>query len=630
MRSFQQSLFLPESPWVCPTGLPEYLLHNNDPIAIDTETCDPLLRDRGPSWRYEQGHICGLCLATQNDQWYFPVGHLGGGNLDKGTVFSFFAELLRNKERTVYMAHANYDVGWLRFHDLLEEPKPGSWPFIHDVILTDALLCEEHPMGHGLDALAHRYLNKRKDEGLLRIAARELQLNPKKDLWKFPSKYVGPYGEWDARITFDIGQLQPERIAKDMLDEVWKLEMDLIPLIHQMTYQGIPIDEHECNKLNDRFLSQELELKKSFKFDPWSTKQVGQKLSDSGFTLPKTSKGNISADKAVLKSLSEFDSDNNPLNLPAQIMTYRKINRLRKTFVEDALKWSHNGRIRPEFIQMAHDEGGTRSGRMASKNPNFQQVPKRGIGKAIRSIYWSGDKGLNWGKLDYSSQEPRWQVHYGLLCNLRGAKDVRASFMDGVKLYTWMEENIPGISYDDAKMLVLARSYGMGIKTLSDTLQISKGEARTLMDNFDEGVPYISQLADMTRQSADSKGFICTYLGRRRRFLYWENVDKPDVLPVFGKKAAQERWPEGRLRRAYTNKAFNSLIQGSSADQTKKAMLDIWKDTGKVPLCAVHDELDYTFSEAEDPKGLCRMMEETFPDLLCPFKVDCDLGKTWQ
>lgn len=622
--SLQLNFFMPKSDWVPPSGFPEYLLHTSDPIAVDTETYDPLLKEKGASWRYKQGRIVGLCLADSQNQWYFPVGHLGGGNLPKKAVFDFFRDLLKNTERTIYMANAAYDCGWL-YHEKILHSDINFWPGVVDVIQNEALIFEEHPRGYSLDEISHRRIKRRKDETLLRKVCKDMRLDPKADLWKLPSQYVGPYGEGDARNTYDVAIAQQKPLKEEGLVAVAKLENDLIPIFHQMTFRGIPIDLKRADQFNQSLLVEEKQLRAKIPVDPWSSDQVSKYLIQEGFTLPKTEKGNYSAAKGVLEGLSK---KNNPA---ATILRFRNLSRLRETYVEKAASWAIDGRVHSEFLQLASDEGGTRTGRVSSRNPNFQQIPKRSeIGKMIRQLYHSGDKSTDWGKFDYSSQEPRWQVHYGIVCRLEGAKEVRDSFIAGKKLYTFMEENIPGVSYDDAKMLVLGRSYGMGIKTLAETMNISETEAEDLLAKFDAGVPYIGELAKMASASAQQRGFIQTTYGRRRHFQHWAPARDRKEIPLFPYGAAKSKWPEKKLERAFTQKAFNALIQGSSADQNKIAMLNIFKETGMIPFCPVHDELDYPVTSQKEIEKVIWHMENAIPGLECPFKVDCDLGKTWQ
>ena len=627
MHSLQYSLFLPKSNWIAPMGFPEGLLSSTEPVAIDTETFDPLLTTKGPSWRYREGHVVGICLATKDSQWYYPIRHFAGGNLPEKQVIKFFQDLLNDPNRVVYMANASYDVGWLWYTGILGNDIK-YWPKIQDIILNEALLCEEHPMGYSLDAISHRRLGRHKDETLLREASREFGIDPKKDLWKLPANMVGPYGEGDARNTFDCAIEQAIHIEKEDLSRVHKLESSLISVFHAMTRNGIFMDTDKAAILNQKLKNREHLLQTELQIDVWSTDDCVKALELQNFVIHKTEKGNPSITKSFLNSIAVF-KDEKPRNLPAGILELRKINRLRSVYIESAMEWTQHGYLYPEFLQMATDEGGARSGRVASKNPNFQQIPSRDeIGKEIRSLYCIEDDNSLWGKFDYNSQEPRWQVHYGIQCGYDGAEEAKKSFLAGKKLYSFMEENVPGLSYSDAKMLVLAKSYGMGVQSLADNVNMSRDQAQELINSFDKLVPYIGMLAARTKAVAEKKGFLKTILGRKRRFIFWEKERNGPT--VFGYANAKKRWPNANIQRAFTHKAFNALIQGTSADQTKMAMLNIWQQTGKIPLSQVHDELNYEVSSENEAMAIQCLMETAIPNTLCPFKVDYDLGKSWK
>ena len=197
--------------------------------------------------------------------------------------------------------------------------------------------------------------------------------------------------------------------------------------------------------------------------DIWSPQQLGKYCESLGLVVPRTDKGNYSVAKDFLLHCEHPQVK--------KIQEARSINRLRKVFIEDIiLNQNHNGRIHADFRQTASDEGGTRSGRLSSSNPNMQQVPKRSdIGKAIRQLYIA-EQGSLWCKADYSSQEPRLQVHYALLGQfgkpLPGAEQARLAFEQGEKLYTFFEKTT-GLPYDTCKMLCLGISYGMGMSKMA-------------------------------------------------------------------------------------------------------------------------------------------------------------------
>ena len=228
-------------------------------------------------------------------------------------------------------------------------------------------------------------------------------------MWKLPARYVGKYAEADARLTYDIYQYQIPILKEEDLWKVWELETELIPVLLHMTKKGVPVNLDAAEALNKELKQREANLRKQFStLDIWSPPQLAKHCESLGLMVPRTEKGNPSVSKEFLQTCEH----------PEVKLIYeaRIVNRLRKVFIQDIiLHQNYKGRIHGDFKQTASDSGGTRSGRLSSANPNMQQVPKRSdIGKAIRQLYIA-EPGSLWCKADYSSQEPRLQVHYALL-----------------------------------------------------------------------------------------------------------------------------------------------------------------------------------------------------------------------
>jgi DNA polymerase-1 len=346
--------------------------------------------------------------------------------------------------------------------------------------------------------------------------------------------------------------------------------------------------------------------------------------------VPTTAKGNASVNKEW------FANHDHPL--ANKIEDIRSINRLRQTYLEDMILKPNRSIILPEFIQIAREEGGTRTGRLSCRNPNLQQVPVRNKAinaQLLRTLFVAPD-GYQWAKADYSSQEPRLQIHYALLADLPGAKEAAAVFASGQKLYHYIEKHA-GICYDDAKAVMLARSYSMGVASFARKYHKTKDEAEEILVQFDELCPYIGILAGRVRDKADERGYVKTLSGRRRHFDWWEvdrwdrdGVDADAVgysNAVFGLEAAQARWPNNKIVRAYTNKAFNALIQGGSADMAKKAMIALHRAGIQVVL-QVHDELNSLVRSQKEAQEMKELMEHVY-DLRIPIIADLKVGACW-
>ena len=184
-----------------------------------------------------------------------------------------------------------------------------------------------------------------------------------------------------------------------------------------------------------------------------------------------------------------------------------------------------------------------------------------------------------------------------------------------------------GIDRKQAKTINLGLFYGMGKGKLMSQLGLNLEDASDLLATYHERVPFVKQLMNRTMSSAGKKGFLRTLLGRRCRFDLWEPTNEwgSKALPLV---EAQREYGEHMIKRAWTYKALNRLIQGSAADQTKKAMVELNKE-GYLAHIQVHDELDFSVGKCgKDAKKIKEIME-TCVELLVPSKVDVELGDNW-
>jgi DNA polymerase-1 len=204
---------------------------------------------------------------------------------------------------------------------------------------------------------------------------------------------------------------------------------------------------------------------------------------------------------------------------------------------------------------------------------------------------------------------------------------------EGVKLYTFIEQATKGVcNYDQSKEVVLARSYGMGKDKMSSRMGISPDECDQILRSFDAAVPYIDMLAKAVANMAGSRGFINTLIGHKRHFNLFLPVtprgQKRDIsLTALPFAAAKALWPKSELERAWTYKAFNALIQGGAAGQTKKALVEINRSVG-LPQMTVHDEISKSTASEKETRMMNEIMVHCVP-LLAPVRADLTVGKTW-
>jgi DNA polymerase I-like protein with 3'-5' exonuclease and polymerase domains len=319
-----------------------------------------------------------------------------------------------------------------------------------------------------------------------------------------------------------------------------------------------------------------------------------------------------------------------PHEVAGQILKIRELNKANKTFIDSILRYEHNGRIHCEFNQLKTDDGGTVTGRFSSSNPNLQQIPARDpeLKSAIRGLFVP-EGGEKWGSFDYSSQEPRLLVHYCSMLSDHNPSpavdEIVAAYQQGDVDFHQMVADMAGISRKQAKTVNLGIMYGMGRGKLANTLDITQDEAKELLDTYHSKVPFVKGLADMVSTRASKHGQVRTLLGRKCRFDMWEPNSFGYNKPLPHEEAVKEYGPG--IRRAFTYKALNKLIQGSAADQTKKAMADCFAE-GLIPLLTVHDELCFSISSEDQASRIKEIMETCVP-LRVPSKVDQELGENW-
>ena len=611
----QTPMFAPTSDWSIPEVFPQF--SETETIAVDLETYDPHLMTCGPGWATGRGYIVGVGIATEGWKGYFPIRHQGGGNLDEDIVLRWLRNTLASEKRDVIFHNALYDVGWLRREGVHVGGK------ILDTIVA-APLVNENRYSYSLDNLGEFYCNEKKDESLLQNAALSFGVNPKSEMYKLPSKFVGPYGEQDAALTLKLWQKLKIEVQEQGLEKILDMECRLIPLLLERRWRGVRIDEQKADDVSKKLSIEEqklqVEIKRKYgaEVNLWANASLEAIFEKNKIWFPRTAKGMASFQKDWLEGHEH--------ELPQLIVRARKLNKARTTFIDKMIKdHCFDGRIHAEAHAMRNDRGGTVSGRFSYSNPNLQQVPARDpeIGNLIRSLFIPED-GCQWGVFDYSQQEPRLTVHYADRMNLAGAKDAVVEYTEKNADFHQIVADMANIPRKQAKTINLGLSYGMGKEKLIKELGIDDTEAEGLFQQYHNKVPFIRGLQDQCARVAMERGYIRTFAGRRCRFNLWEDrYERTLPLPY---EEAQEKYGDN-LKRSYTYKALNRLIQGSAADMTKLAMLGLWEE-GIVPHLQVHDEVDISVENTEQADKIAEIME-TCVELAVPLLVDKELGSSW-
>ena len=621
--SKQIGMFKPKSEWVPPMDFPN--IKDADKIAIDLETKDPNIMDKGPGWATNDGEIIGVAIAVDGWKGYYPIRHETGFNHDPRVVFDWLNEMLSGEGEKI--AHnATYDFGWL-------EAEGVKWNGrIIDTMIA-APLINENKYSYSLNAVAKEYLAESKNEFLLNETAAQWGVNPKSEMFKIPSQYVGEYAEQDAVLCLKLwDRLKPEITQQD-LQTVFDLETDLIPILMKMRKKGVRVDLEQLKKAEKSFIKRENELldfvfkETNLKCDIWAARSIATVFDQCKIDYPKTDKGNPSFTKSFL----EF----HPHPVPKAIVQARNFNKARTTFLHTIEKYQHNGRIHANINQLRTENGGTLTGRFSYSNPNLQQIPAKDdaesdikIGSLVRGLFLP-EEGEKWGSFDYSQQEPRLVSHYANIVKLEGAEKIVKAYNEDKEtdFHTIMAE-IGNIPRKSAKTINLGLFYGMGVGKLSDQLGIDPEEGKSLIKQYNERVPFVRQLADAVSDHANKRGAVKTFLGRRCRFELWEPKAFGSYKAYPLDRAKEEYGEYTPLKRSGTYKALNRLIQGSAADQTKKAMVDLDKE-GITPMIQIHDELAISLKDdPETQKKIIDIMENTI-EMSVPSKVDVAIGKNW-
>lgn len=637
---YERDLF-DEKTWTPPSNLPD--LSQEKIIAIDTETCDPNIQTLGPGWSRRDGFMTGIAVATSNWKAYLPIAHEGGGNLSKNIVLRWLKDQLKHGMSVVFH-NAQYDLGWLSTEGITV---PGK---VLDTMIAAPLL-DENRFSYSLNALGYTYLGERKKEDDLKIAAHQHGVDAKKEMWKLPASRVASYAETDAKLTLDLWNVLRRKLSFENCDKILDLELSLLPIIFNMRQKGIRVDLDKAEKTKKFLQQKEDKLLKQVKdetgvdIEPWTATSLAKAFDALNLTYERTEKSNApSFTKHFLKTHKH--------PIAKKILEIREYNKANTTFIETILNHQYKGRIHCEFNQLRSDDGGTVTGRFSSSHPNLQQVPARHpeIKKMIRGLFLP-EEGDKWASLDYSAQEPRWLMHYASLTpatkdNIKVQEIVASYKKDDIDFHQ-MVADMADIDRTLAKTINLGIMYGMGIGKLAHILgDIPFDEAKSLRAEYNEKVPFIKDMASAVMKVATEKGEIRTLLGRKCRFPMREPKGFGGYKKVIHMDKLEEEWQNildtpledrdkdwrkknpSNYQVAFTYKALNRLIQSSSADQTKRAMI-ICHNEGFMPMLTVHDELCFSVSESSKVAKIKTLMENCFPEMKIPSKIDVEVGDSW-
>ena len=635
-------------------------------VAIDIETYDPNLKTKGLGAIRNEGFICGIAIATGKDTCYFPLHH-ADTELTMGKKLKIWKvlneKIFQNEKITKIFHNAMYDVCWIR-------AVTGSMikGRIVDTMIAASVI-DENRFRYSLDALSKDYINDSKYKYNLQQKTLEwsggMVKDPMSNMHRLPSSIVKDYARQDVDLTFKLWNLFDKKLDEVLYTKengeqktcrkIFELETKLFPCLVDMKFKGVRINVQKAKKFGDHLKKRRDQIvtairkRTTKKIDIWAASSIKILLDHLGIkdykVTPKSKMPQLPKD--YLKT-----HKNKCLRMIAKAREYDKA---ANTFVDGLLDYVHNDRIHADINQIRSDQGGTVTGRFSMSNPNLQQIPARGfMGKKMREMFLP-EEGHEWTSLDYSQQEPRIVVHYAIKLDLPGTEELHKEFDKEDADFHQIVADMAKISRIQAKTINLGLFYGMGKLKLQKELGLDRINAKKLFDEYHNKIPFVRQLSQELIQFSKDNRLLFTLHDRFCRFNKWETTDREwnsetnrfNEVPLYTEEEARqafkaeilEKYKENKVDKnymdhfekyytpAFTYKALNRLIQGSAADMTKKAMVDLY-EKGIVPHIQIHDELCLSVKSKGDIQAIKEVMENTIV-LEIKNKVNYKKGKNW-
>ena len=577
--------------------LANFLL-TNEIFSLDTETTSIEALD---------AKLVGLSFSTEDFRaWYVPVSR----ETEKAKkILEIFRPVYENPKILKVGQNLKYDLTVLANYDIhLSGP-------LFDTMLAHYLIQPE--LRHNMDYLAEIYLNYKT------IHIEEL-IGPKgrgqKNMGDLEPKDIYKYACEDADVTLRLMKPLAEELRKNSLEEVFQnIEMPLMPVLARMERNGVVLDTDTLKEVENDFTVRLQTLEKDIyelaghEFTINSPRQVGEvlfgelKLSEK---VKKTKSGQYSTSEEVLRDLHSKHP------IVQKILDYRGLKKLLSTYVEALPKLINpaTGHIHTSFNQAV-----TATGRLSSSNPNLQNIPVRGEdGREIRKAFIP-EAGEIFFSADYS------QIELRIMAHLSGDEHMIEAFNAGHDVHAAtaariFHKDIKDISKDErrkAKTANFGIIYGISAFGLAERMDVSRTEAKELIDSYFEMYPKIKEYIAKAVDTAREKGYIETEFGRRR------------YLPDINSRNA--------VVRGYAERnAVNAPIQGTAADIIKIAMIRVQQRLDAEGCKArmmlqVHDELNFSVPTDEFDKVKRIVIEEMQGayKMSVPLEADCGEGKNW-
>jgi DNA polymerase-1 len=566
-------------------------------IVLDFETKDPNIDSR--SWPCGECTPLGAALLSSDGKYKCYE-----------TNISKALEIV-NQYDTIICHNLQYDCGILVML--------GYDIYKHTLIDTKILakLYQSNLMSTSLDVLGEKFLGERKELKELIKLAKELKSREKikfsnyakeadtnraalKALYKnmdiaqeYGFEVIESYAIQDAVLT---EKLYKFFMSETITNKTIEFYSDLLKCLIKARHRGVPVSIDNIEKASTYLLSKMEEHKakaykiagKEFNFnasDDFYKTLIGLRI-----RVPESQEtGKYTVTKAWMAA--------HPHSIFKEILAYKQYDKAHRDYVVKLKSFIHNDKLYPSFTPLGAD-----TGRFTCKSPNIQQIPAREpeILDLCRGIF-AAPEGKDWVSLDYSSQEPRLQVHYAALSNLPGASILEQKYKENPDMDLHQNvADICNISKKQAKTINLGLSYGMGLNKLSTFLGVDIDEAKRLKGIYNSKMPYLHYLMTKTEEVGKNRGSIRT-LGNRHCLIDQE----------------------------HPYKALNYLIQGSAADQTMRALVECYR-AGIDVLFSVHDEINFLVDQGdtETVNKVKNIMENCY-QLRVPVVASVKVGKTW-
>ncbi len=582
----------------------EKTLKESSVIAFDTETT---------SIDQMQAELVGISLAVSGEGgYYIPVGHKEGTQLPLEQVLAALKNPLTDPSIQKIGHNIKYD------YILLARAGLKAHPLSFDSMIAEWVI-NPSSRNLGLKKLAWVRLNQSMSEIESLIGKGKSQITMAEVAIQDAAKYAVE----DAVMVLLLQPLlEKDLIRVGSLDLYNQIEMPLVSVIASLEMEGIGLDK---KFLQDMSLQLEEELQKlegkiyqavGHEFNLNSPKQLSEALFSTLDLSPpnrksKTPSGYYSTAADVLEKLKDDHI------VPVWVMKYREYAKLKSTYV-DALQ----DQVNPDTqrVHTSYNQTGSVTGRIASSNPNLQNIPIRTeLGRMVRKAFVAAP-GFSLIAIDYSQIELRVAAH------MAGDQAMLKAFREGQDIHTATAAAIHGVPLNevtdqqrrDAKATNFGLIYGMSAYGLTQSTDLTLAEAETFVETYFERFPGIRDYLDKIKKQAKDKGYVETLLGRKRYF--------PGLAST----------TNYNLRRREEREAINAPIQGTAADIMKLAMIKVAEKLGKSGLSArmllqVHDELvlEAPDQEVDQTIELVQSCMENVYSLDIPLTTEARYGENW-